>query len=272
LVYDGLQSNPKAPTDWLNLYTKDSFKVFLKGVVSNIHGIGARMRTVRFLGTGITPTIANCRSVVPPAGEEMKRQMLADGHNQSPYVVQFNWGDPRDPAQASSVDCLDILWPSGLRQTLTNLPMHNTVTILEDSSITVLRVEPNNGPTSGDTDVVIRGIGFKPAALIYFGTALVTSTVTVSADGTTITCKSPQWQPAGAVDVTVTNTDGTTDTLEAGYTYTGGTSIEIVDPNPSMMAGPIVSSNPAILTTAGRPVTGMTCDGATQVLLRMQHK
>jgi hypothetical protein len=146
--------------------------------------------------------------------------MVAHGHNQQPYLIQLNWGDPLDPAHESHVDCLDITWPSGARQTLTSLPMHDSITILEAADhVTVLRVEPSSGPTSGNTDVTIRGLGFVPGAVVYFGAALALGPITVSADGTTIRCRTPQWQPAGTVDVKVVNPDTTLDTLEAGFTF-----------------------------------------------------
>jgi cysteine-rich repeat protein len=44
--------------------------------------------------------------------------------------------------------------------------------------------------------------------------------------------------------------------------------LEVLDPNPDLLDGPEVSSDPDVLATGGRPVDGAAADGVTRVLLR----
>jgi hypothetical protein len=82
--------------------------------------------------------------------------------------------------------------------------------------VTVTQVNPNNGPFAGGTSVTITGTGFLAGASVTFGGNAATSVVVVNS--TTITANTPA-HAAGAVNVTVTNTDTTSGTLTNGYTY-----------------------------------------------------
>lgn len=83
---------------------------------------------------------------------------------------------------------------------------------------TVSSVSPNSGTTLGTTPVTITGTDFTPTILdVTFGGASATSIVRTAS--TTIDCVTPA-HAAGAVNVTVTNSDSQTGTLVNGYTYT----------------------------------------------------
>jgi alpha-tubulin suppressor-like RCC1 family protein len=71
---------------------------------------------------------------------------------------------------------------------------------------TVIAVKPRKGPANGGTTVTITGTDFTGATEVKFGSTSASS-FTVNSD-TSITAVSPA-EPAGRVDVTVTNTWGT---------------------------------------------------------------
>ncbi|MCF8058377.1 MAG: IPT/TIG domain-containing protein [Bacteriovoracaceae bacterium] len=79
-------------------------------------------------------------------------------------------------------------------------------------------VSPIGGSTLGNTLVTITGTGFLPNADILIGPSATCNLVSVSGDGTQITCTTSA-TIANTYDVTVTNTDDQTDTLSASYTY-----------------------------------------------------
>jgi len=90
--------------------------------------------------------------------------------------------------------------------------------------VTVTSVQPNFGTVTGGTSVTINGTNFAAGATVTFGGTAATSVVVVS--GIKITAKTPA-HVAGAVNVTVTNTDTSTGTLTNGYTYNA----QVFDPN-----------------------------------------
>jgi hypothetical protein len=82
--------------------------------------------------------------------------------------------------------------------------------------VTVTSVSPNFGTVTGGTNVTINGTSFASGAAVTFGGTAATNIVVVSA--IKITAKTPA-HVAGAVNVTVTNTDTSNGTLTSGYTY-----------------------------------------------------
>src|SRR5262249_8178181 len=84
-------------------------------------------------------------------------------------------------------------------------------------SPTVGGVSPNHGPSTGRTPVTITGTNFGAGASVLFGTRPGTNTQVVNP--TTLTTLVPPSSTAGAVTVTVQNTDGRNGTLPNGFTY-----------------------------------------------------
>jgi hypothetical protein len=82
--------------------------------------------------------------------------------------------------------------------------------------VTVTSVIPPNGPFFGGQPVTVNGTGFLSGATVTFGGAAATNVVVVSS--IKITAKTPAHAP-GPVNVTVTNTNATTATLNSAYTY-----------------------------------------------------
>jgi hypothetical protein len=89
--------------------------------------------------------------------------------------------------------------------------------------VTVTSVSPASGTYGGGTAVTINGGGFASGATVTFGGIAATNVVVVSA--AQITAKTPA-HAVGSVGVTVTNTNATTATLAAGFTY-----VQQFDPN-----------------------------------------
>jgi hypothetical protein len=87
------------------------------------------------------------------------------------------------------------------------------------ASVTVASITPSQG-VGGTTQVTIAGAGFDPKATASLGGAALANVVVK--DGTSITGVAPA-RPAGAaaVDLVVTNPDGTSFTLPKGFTFTG---------------------------------------------------
>jgi SPP1 family predicted phage head-tail adaptor len=84
------------------------------------------------------------------------------------------------------------------------------------SSPTIITIDPDSGPTTGGTAVIITGTQFNTALAVTFGGVTATSIIRVSA--TEITCITPAGT-AGAQDVVITNTDTGTVTAAGGFEY-----------------------------------------------------
>src|SRR5436190_976779 len=135
---------------------------------------------------------------------------------------------------------------------------------------TVNSVAPGAGPTSGGTTITLTGINYAAGATVTVGGAAATGVTVVNS--TRITAVTPAH--AGAtVNVTVTNTDGQSGTIAAGFTYlmpaptvtgvapasgptVGGTTITISGTN--FAAG-------ATVAVGGSAATGVTVVNATTI-------
>ncbi len=113
----------------------------------------------------------------------------------------------------------------------------------------VTGVNPNEGPTAGDTFVTITGTNFTGATVVDFGTSPATNITVVS--GTSITADSPAG--TGVVDVTVTTPGGTSATSSADeFTYVVAPAVTGVNPNEGPTAGG------TLVTITGTNFTGAT--------------
>ena len=104
-------------------------------------------------------------------------------------------------------------------------------------------VFPQSGPAAGGTAVTISGGGFQSGATVAFDG--LPSTNVVFVDAMTVTCLTPA-HAAGVVDVTVTNPDQQTSTLENGFTF-ASFSIATIDPG----SGPVTGGTEFVLAGAG---------------------
>jgi plastocyanin len=85
---------------------------------------------------------------------------------------------------------------------------------------TVTGISPTSATTAGGTAVTVTGTGFAAGATVSFGGTAASNVVVSSA--TSITTTTPA-HAAGAVDVVVTNSNGTSGRLNGGFTYSAPT-------------------------------------------------
>ena len=135
---------------------------------------------------------------------------------------------------------------------------------------TITGISPTSGPTAGGTSVVITGTNLTAPSVVKFGSTNATSYTVNSA--TQITAVSPAGS-AGAVDVTVTTTFGTSATRTADqFTFVAAPTITAISPT----GGPIAGGKSVIITgtnlTAASSVkfgstnaTSYTVNSATQI-------
>ncbi len=84
------------------------------------------------------------------------------------------------------------------------------------SPLAIGKITPAIGRAAGGTSVTISGVGFVAGTTLRFGGSAPTTVAIVNT--TTITATAPV-HPPGAVDVTITNPDGTVATLPGGFTF-----------------------------------------------------
>ena len=115
---------------------------------------------------------------------------------------------------------------------------------------TVTSVSPNSGVPAGGAAVTITGTNFAAGATVKFGATTATNVVVVS--GTQITATTPAGS-AGAVTVTVTNSNGLSGSLASAFTYVLPPTVTGISPNSGSTAG-----GTAVTITGTNFVTGAT--------------
>jgi len=130
---------------------------------------------------------------------------------------------------------------------------------------TITTASPATGSTNGGTGITITGTGFQPGAVVIIG-GVIASNVTVVSSAQINAVTPPH--PAGSADVTVTNPDGGTATLTAGYTYGLPPSVTSILPTTGASIGGTVviitgaQFQPgAAVTFGGVPATGIMVNG-----------
>lgn len=114
-----------------------------------------------------------------------------------------------------------------------------------DNAPSVTSVAPANGTPLGGDSVTITGTGFTADATVTFDGLAATAVTFVSA--TSLTATTPA-HPSGAVDVVVTNLNGS-GTLAGGFTYDNAPSITAVNPaNGSPLGGDAITISGADFT------------------------
>jgi hypothetical protein len=78
-------------------------------------------------------------------------------------------------------------------------------------------VNPSSGSPTGGTMVTINGSGFESGPTVKFGGI---DAAVINSSDSLVTVATPA-HPTGIVDVAVTNSEGTTGTLQGGFTYEG---------------------------------------------------
>jgi len=93
------------------------------------------------------------------------------------------------------------------------------VSVSTQQAPTFTTIAAATGGVAGGTNVTLTGTMFQGPVTVSFGGAL-TANPPVVVSATSITCTTPAHPNAGAVDVVITNADGQSVTLTAGFTYT----------------------------------------------------
>ena len=114
------------------------------------------------------------------------------------------------PAHAAGSVNVVVTNPDGTSATLTGGFTFGTV------SFTVNSVSPASGPAAGGTTVTISGADFQTGVSVTFG-GLAATSVTLT-NSSTIVAVTPVHN-SGSVDVTVTNSNGQSAALAAGFAY-----------------------------------------------------
>jgi len=122
---------------------------------------------------------------------------------------------------------------------------------------TISSVGPSLGSTAGGNTLTINGTGFSAGATVEMGS---TACGGVSIPfPTQITCVVPA-HAAGVVDITVTNSDGQTTTLENGYTYVDAPTVTAILPVSGTTGG---GTSVTITGTGFSSTTTVTIGGST---------
>jgi hypothetical protein len=134
---------------------------------------------------------------------------------------------------------------------------------------TVTSLSPNNGPIAGGSSVTITGANFASGASVTFGGTTATNVTVVSS--TSITATTPV-ASAGAVTVTVTNSNGMAGSLAGGFTYVAAPTVTTVNPNNgSNLGGTSVTISGTnfisgdSVTFGGTAATGVTVVNSTTI-------
>jgi hypothetical protein len=123
---------------------------------------------------------------------------------------------------------------------------------------TISGVSPTSGVVTGGNPVTVTGEGFLPGAALFIGGSPASGVVVVS--GTRISATAPRGT-LGSANVTVTNADGGSQTLNGGYFYTEPGNVLTLT-SLSTTSGPIRGGTQVTLTGTGFSGSTVTFGGA----------
>ncbi len=133
---------------------------------------------------------------------------------------------------------------------------NNAVRELNSVVPTITSITPSLGPTTGDTQVTLLGTGYEGTSAVFFGATRVLSFQVVS--NTVMFATSPG-MPTGTYDITVINSQGTSETsLADQFTYTNSTttsSSSSSTTSPSSSTSTTTSSGPTSSTSTTSPTS-----------------
>ncbi|HUK90714.1 MAG TPA: IPT/TIG domain-containing protein, partial [Blastocatellia bacterium] len=115
------------------------------------------------------------------------------------------------PPGAAGVANVTVTNPDGQTATLAS-----AYTYVQAPPPSVSSVSPNTGNPSGGNSVSVLGANFQTGAAVTFGGVAATNIIVQNSGAISVVTPA---NPAGAVDVVVTNPDGQSATLTSGFTY-----------------------------------------------------
>lgn len=130
------------------------------------------------------------------------------------------------------------------------------------SNLTLQFVDPDHGPFTGGTEVLVRGTGFEPSTIVRFGGRAVEPLAFEYVDSRRIIVRTPPGEP-GITDVEVQN-GADTASLNATYTYEA---LDVDPPLGSVAGGTFVTISG--LGTNFGPDTIVTFDGLEMTDVRI---
>ena len=152
------------------------------------------------------------------------------------------------PAGATGTVGISVSTPSGSSASQPNAFSYRSAAAA--SGFVLTSVSPANGPAVGGTQVNITGTGFLGGASVLF--AGIPATDITSPGSSTIIARTPP-NVAGPVPVTVLNSDGSSVTLNNGFTYEGSSGFAITRVTPSTGAA---SGGTVLMIEGSRFVSG----------------
>ena len=150
--------------------------------------------------------------------------------------------DVTTPAHAPGAVSVVVTNPDGQTVTLTDGFTYTAPA----AAPTITTVSPNSGPTAGGTSVTVNGTGFSLGTTVTFDGI---PAIAVGGSPTTLDVTSPA-HVAGPVTVVVTNPDGQSASLVAGFTYADAApapTIASIDP----ATGPTIGGTNVTITGSG---------------------
>jgi hypothetical protein len=135
------------------------------------------------------------------------------------------------PAHAAGAVTVTVINSDAQSGSLTNGYTYNA----SNPAPTVGSITPNSGPVAGGTAVTITGSGFLTGATVSLGGTAATNVNVVGSTSITATTAA---HAAGAVTVSVTNSDAQSGSLPNGYTYRNpAPTVTSITPNTGTSAG-----------------------------------
>jgi len=140
-----------------------------------------------------------------------------------------------------------------------------------EGPLTLTAIRPAEVPASGGAPVVAVGTGFREGIAVTVGGTTLSEVEALDEYGTTLLFVAPAGEEGAAVDVVVTNLDGTSATLPGGLAYGPPLTTELPDPGDQRLS--LSELQPAEVPADGGAlvvVTGTGFGGALGVSLGEQ--
>ncbi|HVZ38724.1 MAG TPA: IPT/TIG domain-containing protein [Candidatus Kapabacteria bacterium] len=179
-------------------------------------------------------------------------QVTINGQNFMPgCVAKFGGMDARQTTYVNSTQVMAVT-PTASGPGAVNVRVVNpdgqggglpgAFTYVAAPALVITGINPTSGPASGGNTVTISGNGFMPGIRVAFGGQQVMQVNFISS--TQLAVGVPAHAP-GAVDVTITNPDGSVATLRNAYTYVPAPAPSVTSANPNM--GPVAGGTPVTI-------------------------
>lgn len=200
-----------------------------------------------FTYRGLTPVISSMTPTTIRANAEIPLTFTGTNFTGARPAVRISSGsmnfiqDSRVVNDTTMTAISPLMAPGLANIIATSDPFNADSNVVRLNVIPEESVTPNHGPTSGGTELTIRGLGFQPGARVFLRDGEELTNVVV-VDSTTITGTTPPKSLAqgGQRGVTVINPNGQSFTFAGQFTYLnqgGAVTIDSVTPNSGFTTG-----------------------------------